>query len=174
MTTPVPPITLDALRNSDSASWSQLYDWLSRDLRSFIRRIGAHDPDDVLSETMVSIVRDISTFNGDVTEIRPWAFRIARNRVVDASRRQKVRPKESPLHSDDEPIMLDVTTSGELDLGSLSDAFSKLTPEQREVLWLRYALDISLEDTAAITQSTPDAVASMAFRALSRLRKPTP
>ena len=120
---------------------------------------------------MVSIVRDISNFAGSVGEIRPWAFRIARNRVIDASRRQKIRPIESPLDRNNEPITVDDEPLGEVDLGRLNEAFSQLTAEQREVLWLRYALDLSLEETATIVQSTPDAVAAMAYRALSRLRK---
>lgn len=152
----------------------KLYDWLARDLHSFIRRIGAKDPDDVLGETMLNIVRDISTFSGEVADIRPWAFRIARNRVIDVARKHAIRPHEVPMQQSDEPIVVDVTHSGELDLGSLGLAFGLLTAEQREVLWLRYALDMSLDDTAKILDSTPDAVASMAHRALSRLRKASP
>lgn len=172
-TQPVPNITIDQLCAGDSSAWAHLYDWLARDLRSFIRRIGGNDPDDLLSETMLNLVRDISTFTGHVSDIRPWAFRIARNRVIDAARKQHVRPQEVPLQQFDEPIVIDVTPSGELDLGSLGLAFGQLTAEQREVLWLRYALDVSLDDTASILESTPEAVASMAYRALSRLRKST-
>lgn len=174
MTHNAPSISLDELRNGNSSSWVKLYDWLARDLHSFIRRIGAKDPDDVLGETMLNIVRDISTFSGEVSDIRPWAFRIARNRVIDAARKHTIRPHEVPMQQSDDPIVVDVTHSGELDLGSLGLAFGQLTADQREVLWLRYALDMSLEDTAKILDSTSDAVASMAHRALSRLRKTSP
>jgi RNA polymerase sigma-70 factor (ECF subfamily) len=165
------PSTLELLKLRDRRAWELLYDELASDLRGFVQRIGASDPDDIVSETMLQIVRDVDSFTGTLDELRPWAFRIARHRVVDVKRRTKRRPTEVQLTPANDFATLVGQDSGGLDLSKVSDAFQALTPDQREVLWLRYAMDFSLDTTAEIMGSTPDAIASMAYRALTRLRQ---
>jgi RNA polymerase sigma-70 factor (ECF subfamily) len=163
--------TVELLKSRDRSAWELLYDELASDLRGFVQRIGASDPDDIVSETMVQIVRDIDSFTGTIEELRPWAFRIARHRVIDVKRREKRRPSEVPLtQSSDFATQIGPESEG-LNLSMVSEAFGALTPDQREVLWLRYAMDFSLDTTAQIMGSTPDAIASMAYRALNRLRQ---
>jgi RNA polymerase sigma-70 factor (ECF subfamily) len=159
------------LQNHHTKAWEHLYDLLSCDLRSFVQRIGATSPDDIVSETMLNIVRDINSFHGTWEELRPWAFRIARHRVIDAARLHKRRPEQVPL-ADTSLESFSVHSDGNnVDLSGLAHAFEQLSQEQREVLWLRYVLDFSLATTSEIMGSTPDAVASMAHRALGRLRQ---
>jgi len=165
------PSTLELLKNRDRRAWELLYDELASDLRGFAQRIGASDPDDIVSETMLQIVRDVDSFTGTLDELRPWAFRIARHRVVDVKRRTKRRPTEVQLTPSNDFATLAGPDSAGLDLSKVSDAFQALTQDQREVLWLRYAMDFSLDTTAEIMGSTPDAIASMAYRALTRLRQ---
>lgn len=162
--------SIDLLKHRDAAAWESFYDSLSADLRSFARRIGSVDPDDIVGEAMLNIVRDIDTFEGRTEELRPWAFRIVRNRVIDSARRRKTRPQEVEMDEAKEVGFSISDPHGDVDLSLLASALELLTPEQREVLWLRYALDFSLDTTADIMGSSPDAVASMAYRALSRLR----
>jgi RNA polymerase sigma-70 factor, ECF subfamily len=165
------PSTLELLKNRDRRSWELLYDELAPDLRGFAQRIGASDPDDIVSETMLHIVRDVDSFTGTIDELRPWAFRIARHRVIDVKRRAKRRPTEVALTAPHDFATHLGPESRGLDLSKVSEALNALTPEQREVLWLRYAMDFSLGTTAEIMGSTPDAIASMAYRALTRLRQ---
>lgn len=163
--------SIESLQEQNSAAWELLYDELAPDLRVFVQRIGARDPDDIVSETMLNIVRDIKSFTGSVDQLRPWAFTIARNRVIDSARRQKRRPEASTSFDTRDLADAKVGSSDEIDLSWLAEGFAQLTPEQREVLWLRYVMDFSLVTTSQITGSTPDAVASMAHRALRTLRE---
>ena len=163
--------TLELLKTRDRRAWEMLYDELAPDLRGFAHRIGASDPDDIVSETMLQIVRDVDSFTGSPDELRPWAFRIARHRVVDVKRREKRRPNEVALTPSNDLGTAIHPDSGGLDLFKVSEAFQALTKDQREVLWLRYAMDFSLDTTAEIMGSTPDAIASMEYRALNRLRQ---
>ncbi|MFM8870471.1 MAG: RNA polymerase sigma factor [Actinomycetota bacterium] len=68
---------LDAMRRGSDSAWADAYDMLGGDLRSYIARLGALSPDDVLGETMVHLVRDIKKFRGAPAEFRPWAFTVA-------------------------------------------------------------------------------------------------
>ena len=84
---------LDAMRRGSDSAWADAYDILAGDLRSYIGRLGAQSPDDVLGETMVQLVRDMKKFRGSPNEFRPWAFTVARHRVLDDARKRARRPQ---------------------------------------------------------------------------------
>ena len=56
------------------------------------------------------------------------------------------------------------------DLATLSGLLDSLTTEQKEVVWLRFGADLSVEETAKVVGKNPDAVAALTMRALKRLR----
>lgn len=155
------------LQRSDDAAWAQFYDALAGDIRAYVARIGAPSPDDVLGETMVQVVRSIAGFHGTAAELRPWTFRIARNRVIDDGRRRARRPTHAELNEAHEP-----TVDGpEAALsGDLSAMLAALTTDQRDAVWLRHVVGLSVEETAAVMERAPDAVAALTHRALRRLR----
>ena len=155
------------LRN-ESGTWEDFYDSIAPDLRAFVARIGSRNPDDTVGEVMVQIVRDLGKFSGSDTELRPWAFGIARNRVIDEGRRRARRPQETLQDLDEDRIAAPMEEIP--DLGRVSELLSELTPDQREVLWLRHGLDFSLQETAEIVGKDPEAVAALTYRGLRRLR----
>lgn len=161
---------LTKLRLNTPGAWEEFYDSIASDLRSYIARIGGKNPDDLLGETMLHIVRDLPTFHGTSEHLRPWAFKIAHHRVIDASRRRKSRPDEVPsdVTEMDTPY---APLSAPLELGEITEALKALTPDQRSVIWLRYVSDMSLEDVAVVLEKTPEAVAALTHRAIRQLRK---
>jgi DNA-directed RNA polymerase specialized sigma24 family protein len=50
------------------------------------------EPDDVVGETFVKVVRYIDGFEGDEAAFRTWVFTIGRNLVVDDLRKRTRRP----------------------------------------------------------------------------------
>ncbi len=167
------PITadfLDRLRSGDNSSWQSFYDQLAPELRAYIARLGARDPDDLLGETMMQIVRDINKFSGAPTEIRAWSFRIAHNRVIDASRRRNARPAEVPIDETLDSVPAQDHLRELPDIETLSNLLQTLTPDQRSVIWLRYITELTLEETAEVVGKTQVAVAALTYRALASLR----
>jgi RNA polymerase sigma-70 factor (ECF subfamily) len=158
---------LTNLRSGDDATWVRFYDSIAGDIRAYVARIGADSPDDVVGETMVQVVRSLPRFEGTAADLRPWTFRIARNRVIDAGRRRARRPALSALDPNNEPT---VDGPDEVLGGDLSAMLEGLTPDQRDAVWLRYVLELSVEETAAVMDRAPDAVAALTHRALRRLR----
>ena len=162
---------LRLLRSRDNAAWEIFYDKVAPELRAYIARLDARDPDDILGETLMQIVRDINTFPGSASEIRAWSFRIAHNRVIDASRRRKSRPSEVAIdNSLDSLPALDPLTEIP-DTETVSRLLQGLTPDQRSVVWLRYVADLTLDETAEVVGKAPEAVAALTYRALTSLRR---
>jgi RNA polymerase sigma-70 factor, ECF subfamily len=155
------------LRKGDDDAWARFYDAVAGDVRTYVARIGAVSPDDTLGETMVQVVRSLSGFRGTSADLRPWVFRIARNRVIDDGRRRSRRPTLTALSDANEP-----TVDGpEYALsGDLSAMLVGLTPDQRDAVWLRHVVGLSVEETAAVMDRAADAVAALTHRALRRLR----
>ncbi len=122
------------MRRGNDAAWTDAYDMLAGDLRSYIARLGADSPDDALGETMMQLVRDVKKFRGSPVEFRPWAFSVARNRALNDARKRARRPVEVELLDEDDVA----TTGGPLvespDLARLSEVLDRITTEQREVL----------------------------------------
>lgn len=136
-------------------------------VRGYLRGQGVPDADDLLSEVFLHVARSLPRFRGTDDEVRRWIFTIARNRLVDDYRRRSRRPKlaradvaEREAPGEEEPIDPELVA-----------ALAQLTPEQREVVVLRFVGDLSLEDVAAITQRSVGAVKSMQHRALGELAR---
>ena len=162
---------LSRLRSGEDRAWEELYDILAPDLRRYIARLGARDPDDTLGETMVHIVRDIHRFAGNESEIRPWAFRIAHNRVIDSARRQRSRIVEVSSDNFLDNAVSPAPLADIPNLDEVSRLLNLLTAEQKSVIWLRYVADFSLSETATITGRTPEAVAALTHRGMRTLRE---
>jgi RNA polymerase sigma-70 factor (ECF subfamily) len=183
-----PPIHIDgnclaAARSGDQRAWITIYDALSGPLLTYLRRLGAEqrtEAEDLLGETFLQISRDLHKFAGSPNELRPWAFRIARNRLIDASRSLGRRPEghleqtfDSPLDGGsvrDGSVLVEQTEYQQvLETEVLNQLLSTLTPDQREVIWLRFVEDLDTESVGHITGRPANAVSAMAQRALASL-----
>jgi RNA polymerase sigma-70 factor (ECF subfamily) len=93
----------------------------------------------------------------DAGKFRPWAFRIARDRIYREYRRRKV-----PLQPIDENVELPAVEEPDTtaDLEELQHCLNALSPEHREVLLLRFFEDMSYEDIARLTGSSVGTIRS--------------
>jgi len=95
----------------------------------------------------------------DVARFRPWAFRIARDRIYREYRRRKL-----PVQPVDEAQLADVPESAELDTEidreELQHCLELISPEHREALVLRFFENLSYEDIARATDSSVGTVRS--------------
>ncbi|MCB9371666.1 MAG: sigma-70 family RNA polymerase sigma factor [Microthrixaceae bacterium] len=133
----------------------------------YLRARRAPDPEDLLGEVFLQVSRDLGGFRGDATDLRRWVFTIARNRMTDAFRRRARRPA---LVDRDPPVVAAPPPPDPVD-EELVAALAGLGDEQREVVVLRFVVDLSLEDVAAVTGRSANAVKAMQHRALRNLRR---
>lgn len=139
----------------------------ARAVLGYLRGHGVPDPEDVTSEVFLQVARYLPRFRGDDEHLRRWVFAIARNRVIDESRRRARRPQ---IADGEVPEVALPPAADPVD-ARLLEALRRLTPEQREVVVLRFVADLSLEEVADVTGRSAGAVKSMQHRALAQLAR---
>lgn len=157
------------------AGWAfeALYRDLSPLVRNYLRLHGASDPDDLASETFLSVLTGLGSFHGDEGKFRAWVFTIAHRRLVDEWRRAGRRPQNAEpgegllerLGGNAEDDALD-----SLGAQAVEELCASLSPDQRAVLLLRILADLTVEQVAeALGRSVPS-VKALQRRGLRTLR----
>jgi RNA polymerase sigma-70 factor (ECF subfamily) len=132
-----------------------------------------HDAEDLTTQTFLRMLEAIGRFRWREVPFSAWLFRIAHNLAMDhfrASRRvqteEKVpEPAGSEESSAEEQAMHSMGRAGMLEL------IDDLSPEQRQVLTLKFLYGFANGEVATILGKTEGAVKSLQHRALASLQK---
>ncbi len=134
--------------------------------------------EDLFQETWIRVLLRGAQFNGK-SRFDTWLFTIARNLVIDLSRKRTMASldemseggdNERPFEIvDHEPSPLDQFRSGE-DRAEVHQVLVHLEPRSREVLVLRFYEELSLEEIASITGAPLSTVKSRLYRGLASVK----
>ncbi len=164
---------LTAAKSGEDWAWSEIYSSIAPSLTGYLAMRGALEPEDETSETLLSVARNISTFEGDEAAFRSWVFVIAHRRMIDG-RRRKARRVEAVEMTGEHPVVGGNVELEAIERLGLEDAFEMLeclTDEQREVVTLRLMADMSLEETANVMGKRVGSVKALQRRAIASLRR---
>ena len=165
---------LASARLGDESAWTALYLDLVPVLTGYLAGQGCPSPDDVASEAILQVVRDLHRFDGDEGAFRSWVFTIAHHRLIDARRSANARPSDA---MEDEVLdrLGSVPSFEERAIAGLGPAelehlLVATTRDQRDVLLLRYVADLTLHEVAEVLGKEYNAVKALHRRALDALR----
>lgn len=151
------------LKAREAAAWGELFEQeYPLVYRTVLSRTGnPAAAEDVASQVFVEAIEGIGRFQDRGRPVGAWLMVIARHRVADWFRRQQ-RERGTAI----EPQ----TDGPEAGLTVALEALQVLTPEQREVVHLRFVEGFPLEDVALRTGRSVGAVKALQHRAITRLR----
>ena len=162
------------VRRFEAQAIAQVYDAHSDELYRYSwRLLGDQDlAEDCVAETFSRFLHAIKRGGGPNKNLRAYLFRMAHNWITDYYRRSN--QEAVPLNPDmkderqDEP--------GEIILRRIEgqatrQALLDLTPEQRQVIVLRYLEDWSHQEVAASMEKSVGAVKALQNRAINALRR---
>jgi len=170
-------------RNGDPDALGRIVDLTRPSLFRFISGMvrDPHAAEDVFQDTWFRAVRGLEGYRQD--RLLSWLFRIARNRVIDLSRKRKPDLSlQQPLGHDADAATLETFLpasgpnpaqgSGNREMAErIRAAVEALPPDQREVFLLRTEADMPFKDIALLQEvSINTALARMQY-ALRRLRE---
>lgn len=127
--------------------------------------------EDVVSEVFIAFLGALQTERAPQQSLRGWLFRVARNVLYDHHR----QPVATAALDDLLPVPVDQQTEVHvlraLEAEEVRGALNRLPGDQQEVLILRFAQMLSLDETAASMGRSVSAIKSLQFRAVNALRR---
>jgi len=168
------------LKRQDAELLDQLIElYQHRLLRYLLFLTGKREvAEDLFQETWMRVLLRGAQYNGKA-RFDTWLFTIARNLVIDLSRKRTMASLDemSEGGDDERPFEIAMTGPSPLDQfqsredsAEVSEVLLKLEPTYREVLVLRFYEELSLEEIAGVTRAPLSTVKSRLYRGLAALR----
>lgn len=129
---------------------------------------------DLTADLFQRFLQAVQKQNGPSQNVKAWLYRAAHNLVVDFYRRQQHRQHEAlpeqvedmtPEHN---PVDL---AEAHLSAEQLRTALHNLTPEQQQVISLKFLAGLSNQEAAEVMGKPIGAVKSLQHRALAALQR---
>jgi RNA polymerase sigma-70 factor (ECF subfamily) len=162
-----------AASSGDVEALGRIYDDLVGPIYRYVavRIRRREDAEDVTHVVFERIVAALPRYRHTGRPFTAWAFRIARNAVIDHHRRQRPTQPIGGIAEPTDGIGLDDLSVHDEEIRELRDAIRRLTPDQREALALRYAAGLSAEEAAQVMGRRAGTIRGLTFRAIESLRR---
>jgi RNA polymerase sigma-70 factor (ECF subfamily) len=132
-----------------------------------------HDAEDLTTQTFLKMLEKIGTFKWQSAPFSAWLFRIAHNLAMDHFRaRRRWQPEEEvPEQPGEEEPSAELEAMQTIGRESMLKLIDRLSPEQQQVLTLKFVFNLPNAEVAAILDKTEGAIKSLQHRALVSLQK---
>lgn len=162
-----------AAAGGDVEAVGRLYDALVEPIYRYVamRLRRREDAEDVTQLVFERIVANLPRYRQNGRPFGAWAFRIARNAVIDHQRRLRPMERLGAIAEPSDGIMLEALCLRDEEIGELRSAIRALTPDQQEAIALRYGAGLSAEEAARVMGRQAGTVRGLTFRAIEALRR---
>lgn len=166
-------VDIDAVRVAraqagDHTAWDEWFEAYYRPLfrYSYLRLRSRSEAEDAVSQVFIEAYRGIARYKYTGKPLLAWLYRIAHNVIFDKLKAESRQPEVA------EPLEIGSREGPEAKIVSIDllNAIDTLTPEQRDVIILRYFMAMSSIEVGALLGKTQPAVFSLQSRALASLR----
>ncbi|MBV9582229.1 MAG: sigma-70 family RNA polymerase sigma factor [Chloroflexi bacterium] len=159
----------------DANAFGELYDlFIERVYRYLYFRTGSHpEAEDLTEQVFLKAWEAIGRYRWQGRPFLAWLYRLAHNAHIDHVRSQK--PTTS-LNNDDRPLELPssaaaVELTRALDADLLTRALGELTPDQQQVIVMKFLDGLDNEQIAQSMDKREGAIRALQMRALMSLRR---
>jgi RNA polymerase sigma-70 factor (ECF subfamily) len=161
-------------RKYDLATLGAIYDRYSPGIYRYARRLLDDDclAEDCVSETFSRFLKSLRAGQGPQDHLQAYLYRIAHNWITDSYRRQPLPPLEL-----DDSWACEIHTLPEqqaeanIKQNQVRLALRSLTPEQSQVILLRFIEGWENEEVAAALQKPVGAIKALQHRAINTLKR---
>ena len=132
-----------------------------------------HDAEDLTTQTFLKMLESIKRFEWQAAPFSAWLFRIAHNLAMDhfrATRRWQPEDEVPEPAGEVEPSA-EAAALQTIGRESMLDLIEGLSPEQQQVLTLKFVFNLPNADVATVLGKTEGAIKSLQHRALVSLQK---
>jgi RNA polymerase sigma-70 factor, ECF subfamily len=166
---------MSAISESRSkAAFAELFGFYAPRLKSYMLRLGANDSEaeELAQEVMVTVWQKAGLYDRRQASVSTWLFRIARNRRIDAQRRQHrpELPADDPMLRPPEIEQPEEMLSRDQMDASVRNGLAKLPPDQVLLLQAAFYDGLSHSEIARAFDLPLGTVKSRIRLAFQRLR----
>jgi len=153
---------------------SAIYEAYQQPLYRYVyRQVGCVETArDLTSEVFRRFLQALNKGTGPSEQLKAWLYRVAHNVVVDFYRRQQHRNHLSleaqHLYSDEDPVR---SVELNMEAEKVRQALTKLTPDQRQVITLKFFAGFTNKETAEVLEKPVGAVKALQHRAIAALQR---
>ena len=159
--------------NQDQRAFAELFAHFAPRVKAFLMKSGASPSmaEECTQEVMATLWHKAHLFDPSRASVATWIFTIARNKKIDALRKQR-RPEPENLEwgPEAEPEAADILVLQQ-ESQQLTEAMTALPSQQRELIEKAYFGDLSHSEIAAETGLPLGTIKSRLRLALSKLRQ---
>jgi RNA polymerase sigma-70 factor (ECF subfamily) len=132
-----------------------------------------HDAEDLTTQTFLRMLESIDRFRWQSAPFSAWLFRIAHNLAIDHFRSgRRWQPQEEvPEPQPDESTSAEAGALQSIGRSSLRELIEGLSPDQQQVLTLKFVFNFANGEVAIILGKSEGAIKSLQHRALVSLEK---
>lgn len=165
-------LLLQEARSLQSQALAKIYDTYSPGLYRYAMRLIGDEQlaEDCVAETFSRLLQVFQSKRGPRDHLQAYLYRIAHNWIADQYRRAPITAELNDTHPDGN-ISPEEETALRIRKVQLREAIQKLTPDQQQVVALKYLEDWKNEEIAIAMNKPVGAVKSLQHRALARLQK---
>ena len=137
----------------------------------YVRLGDRNEAEDLAGDVFLKALESLKSYKERGIPMQAWLFRIAHNASVDHLRK-KGRVTTVPIEGVTMMTREDPVAAAEksIEMEKVREAMQKLTPEQREVVQLRFFGSLSSKEVGAILRKSDGAVREMQRAAVEKLR----
>ncbi len=158
--------------HADEDAFVVLFDHFAPRVKSFLMRSGADATmaEECAQEVMVTVWRKAAVFDPSRASVATWIFTIARNKKIDALRKQRrPEPEDLPWGPESEPDQAEVVELQQ-ESAYLGQAIADLPEKQRDLIEKAFYGELTHSEIAAETGLPLGTIKSRIRLALDRLR----
>ena len=160
------------LRDKDKTAFARLFDYFAPRVKAYLIKSGANPTmaEDTAQEVMAIVWQKAAMFDPAKASVATWIFTIARNRQIDAFRKERrPEPEELTWGPEAEPAQEDALVLQQ-ECQKLTDAISELPEKQKKLVEMAFYGDQSHSEIATVTGLPLGTIKSRLRLALDRLR----
>jgi RNA polymerase sigma-70 factor (ECF subfamily) len=167
-------VLLERAREYDAQALAEIYDRYAESIYRYLYRLvgDANLAEDLASEVFLKLLQVLGTSRAPREQLQGWLYRVARNQAVDWFRKQAKRASitlnEELTPDGDSPVARLEQAQLHQDL---REAISKLTPDQQQVIVLRFGEGRKIREVGRLMGKSEGSIKLMQYRAMRRLRK---
>jgi len=167
---------VERFKAGDVEAFGTLYKWYFDRVFVYMKTLlsDVDEAEDVTQDTFTQVLERLHEYEARGKPFRAWLFVVARNHALNRLRklsRFEVEDPETIARRRDRPIDEEPRSLTWITDSNLMLFFERLPLPQRQVLLLRFLLELRPGEVAAILDRTPEDVRGLQHRALRFLRE---